>query len=80
MGSKFFLPNYREGRLSDSEAKGIGGSMKNRILRLTAAEFLVVFLISLAAVEAYDCHPVFVFSIIISLGWFIIFGLANGVF
>ena len=54
--------------------------MKNRLLSLTAAEFLVALLISLAAVEAYDCHMVFVFSIITSVSWFIIFGLANGIF
>ena len=53
---------------------------KNTLLRITAIEFLAAILISLAAVEAYDCHIVFVGSVIASIAWYIMFGIANGVF
>ena len=52
---------------------------KSTMVRLTALEFFVAILVSIAAVDAYDCHMVFVVSLGISILWFIIFSIANGI-
>lgn len=52
---------------------------KDTLIRLTAAEFLVAILISIAAVEAYDCHIIFVGSLVVSLLWYLVFFVANGI-
>ena len=52
---------------------------KNTLLRLTAIEFSFIMLVSIAAVEAYDCHIIFVASLLVSFAWYIYFFIANGV-
>lgn len=52
---------------------------KSLLIRLTAAEFIVTFCMAMSATEAYGCHGVFIGSIVISLVWYIIFLVANGV-
>lgn len=53
---------------------------KDTILRLTASEFLLIMMISVAAVETYDCHIVPIISLIVAALWWIIFFVANGVY
>ena len=52
---------------------------KETMVRLTAIEFLVIFMLSIAAVDTYGCSLVFIWSIAVSLLWYIIFFIANGV-
>lgn len=52
---------------------------KSLLIKLTAAEFIVTFCMALSAAEAYGCHGVFIWSIVISLVWYIIFLVANGI-
>ena len=52
---------------------------KTTMIRITAVEFLVSILISIAAVDAYDCHLVLVVCLMISILWFVYFAIANGI-
>ena len=52
---------------------------KSLVVGLTAAEFLVTFIMSLAAVETYGCHGIFIGALVISLIWFIVFLIANDI-